>query len=75
MSENPAMPQMLNAEWVEKATPERFAGQTVTATATRRVSFGRNQICDVVLESDGRVVAYFTGQGTTPPTPKTQVQA
>lgn len=21
MSENPAMPQMLNAEWMEKATP------------------------------------------------------
>ena len=47
----------------------------MTATATRRVSFGRNQICDVVLEADGRVVAYFTGQGTTPPAPKTQVQA
>ena len=30
---------------------------------------------DVVLEADGRVVAYFTGQGTTPPAPKTQVQA
>ena len=27
------------------------------------------------LRIDGRVVAYFTGQGTTPPTPKTQVQA
>ena len=48
---------------------------TVTAAATRRVSFGRNQICDVVLEADGAVVAYFTGQGTTPPAPKTQVQA
>lgn len=46
------------------------AGQIVTATATRRVSFGRNQICDVVLEADGRVVAYFTGQGTTPPPPR-----
>ncbi|WP_312397583.1 hotdog fold thioesterase [Kocuria sp.] len=43
------------------------SGETVTATATRRVSFGRNQICDVVLEAGGRVVAYFTGQGTTPP--------
>ena len=41
-------------------------GQTVTATATRRVAFGRNQICDVVLEADGATIAYFSGQGTVP---------
>lgn len=56
-------------------TAPAHTGKTVTATATRRVSFGRNQICDVALEADGVVVAYFTGQGTTPPAPKTQVQA
>lgn len=62
-----------NAEITFTAPAQK--GQTVTATATHRVSFGRNQICDVVLEADGAVVAYFTGQGTTPPAPKTQVQA
>lgn len=45
-------------------------GQTITATATRRVSFGRNQICDVLIEADGRQVAYFTGQGTIPAPPR-----
>jgi acyl-CoA thioesterase len=42
-------------------------GQTVTATATRRVSFGRNQIIEVVLEVDATTIAYFSGQGTVPP--------
>lgn len=45
-------------------------GQIVTATATRRAEFGRNQICDVLLEADGQVVAHFTGQGTAPPAPR-----
>ena len=68
--------QRLGARNAESTfTAPAHTGQTITATATRRVSFGRNQICDVVLEADGRVVAYFTGQGTTPPAPKTQVQA
>ncbi|WP_144997734.1 PaaI family thioesterase [Kocuria marina] len=55
-------------------TAPAHSGQVITAIATRRVSFGRNQICDVVLEADGRVIAYFTGQGTTPPQPKGTVK-
>lgn len=42
-------------------------GQIVTATATLRAAFGRNQICEVVLQADGATIAYFTGQGTTLP--------
>lgn len=55
MSENPAMPQMLNAEWVEKATPERFAGQTVVVTGAAS-GIGRAVAMRVVQEG-GRVVA------------------
>lgn len=49
-------------------------GQTITATATQRVVFGRNQICDVILQADGATVAYFSGQGTTlPPDPSRKI--
>lgn len=41
-------------------------GQMVTATATQRVTFGRNHFCDVTLEADGAVIAYATGQGAIP---------
>lgn len=43
-----------------------FSGQIVTATAVQRVAFGRNHLCDVVLQAEGTVVAYFTGQGSVP---------
>lgn len=62
-----------NAE-ITFVAPARL-NQTVTATATRRVSFGRNQICDVVVEADGQVVAYFTGQGTRPAAPRPEQEA
>ncbi|MDO4919022.1 SDR family NAD(P)-dependent oxidoreductase [Kocuria sp.] len=55
MTENPAAPAMLNAEWVEKATPERFAGQTVVVTGAAS-GIGRAVATRVVAE-DGRVVA------------------
>lgn len=55
MSENPAMPQMLNAQWVEKATPERFAGQTVAVTGAAS-GIGRAVAVRVVAEG-GRVIA------------------
>lgn len=50
-------------------------GQTITATATRRLTFGRNQICDVVLDAAGQTVAYFTGQGTVPSSAPTRTNA
>ncbi|XBK23743.1 SDR family NAD(P)-dependent oxidoreductase [Kocuria rhizophila] len=56
MSEHPAMPQMLNAEWVEKATPERFAGQTVVVTGAAS-GIGRAVAVRVVAEG-GRVIAW-----------------
>lgn len=37
---------------------------------THRVSFGRNQIYDVVVKADGQVVAYFTGQENRPAAPR-----
>ncbi|WP_238693872.1 MULTISPECIES: SDR family oxidoreductase [unclassified Kocuria] len=55
MSENPAMPQMLNAQWVEKTTPERFAGQTVVVTGAAS-GIGRAVAVRVVAEG-GRVIA------------------
>nr|WP_312607124.1 SDR family NAD(P)-dependent oxidoreductase [Kocuria rhizophila] len=55
MSEHPAMPQMLNAQWVEKATPERFAGQTVVVTGAAS-GIGRAVAVRVVAEG-GRVIA------------------
>ena len=61
MSEHPATPQMLNAEWVEKATPERFAGQTVVVTGAASGT-GRAVAVRVVAEG-GRVIAVDLAEG------------
>ena len=41
-------------------------GTRLTATARENAEFGRDRVIEVRVEADGELVAYFTGQATSP---------